>query len=604
MRHTFAERVATHEDKDDLMRSWIPLETPARTRAVAAGVAGLALVALGSVLGAGSWYADDLDFLVHGSRGFGAGELMAPVNDHVAPGLRLTYALLASDGLPSYRVTVVVRLLAWLVVMALTAGLVLRVTRRAWTVPLAVALVGFSTLAMPSTASLSSAVNNLPAHVFTLVALHATLDWFEGRAWHRLAVVALGVLAAMAYWELSALVVLTAAGVVAHEHGIAALVRRRGLAWCATVATTGAAFAAFYLLATSSEGGRWPGVAPMATLIGKAAGRVVLPAFTGGPWTWSAVPPSWFGLASPGVVVQVVGALMAAALLAATLRWRPRAGWLWLTLALQVLVTVVLVAIGRYAGFGDVLTRHHHYWSALTVPFVLVVVGGVVALADSGARWARPAVVLLAAAWVAGTTASWVTFAVPWSRNPSGTYLANLRTEAGAVPDVNLWDTRPPLEVMPYVSNNASVVELARLTGLDPQSMAGTSEPFLVDDAGHLRTAELNDWGHVPLPANCRRTVNGARETRLPITEDVPSGDWFVRVGYLARADAEVEVRLAGAGGSVGTGGRRVWPGGLGRQNLRADATVEPHTVVIRTFSKDAGVCLGDITVGQPRATP
>ena len=44
-------------------------------------------------------------------------------------------------------------------------------------------------LSMPSFMSLSSGVNNLSAHVFGLLLLHATIDWYDG---HRRRAVAYG----------------------------------------------------------------------------------------------------------------------------------------------------------------------------------------------------------------------------------------------------------------------------------------------------------------------------------------------------------------------------------------------------------------------------
>lgn len=279
--------------------------------------------------------------------------------------------------------------------------------------------------------------------------------------------------------------------------------------------------------------------------------------------------------------------------------------WLWAALLLHTVTAVAVLAYGRFAGFGDVLTRHHHYWAALAVPFTLVVVVSVAAAwpADHP-RWARRVVAGAATVWVIGTVVSWSAFAVPWSRNPSGTYLATLRRETAA-PGVNLWDTRPPLEVMPYISDNRSVVALARLMGNDPVAMAGASEPVLADDDGVLHLAGLRSWGSVSVPTDCGLTVRGEVTRRLPVTGSPPDGEWFIRIGYLSGSDATVDVQVDGIGAdgrpaTIGTGGPRQWEGGLGRVNLRVDTVSTPRSLTLTSTSPNAEICVGDVTVGQP----
>ncbi|WP_068398091.1 hypothetical protein [Kribbia dieselivorans] len=585
------------------MKTWMGADTPmSAVITVTAAVA----VALLAVLGVGSWYADDLDFLIHGTEGFSARALLTPVNDHVAPGLRFAYAVLAMGGLPSYGVTIVGRLIMWAMAVVLMAGLARRIVDRPWAGPVAAVLYGFSVLALPSTASLSSAVNNLPSHVLILVALHATLDWFAGRRWWRLIVVAVALVVAMAFWELSALMVLTAAGLVMYRYGPAALFRtRRGWVYIGVVAVAGLSFTALYLSATATTGGDWPGLSDLAGVVAHTFARIVLPAFVGGPWRWIAPPPQWLGLANPPWWVTLLGGAFAAVLCLAALRRRPSVAWLWAALLLHTVMASVVLAFGRFAGFGDLMTRHHHYWSALAVPFTLVVVASVAAAwpADHP-RWARRLVAGAAVVWTIGTVVSWATFAVPWSHNPSGTYLATLRLETAA-PGVNLWDTRPPLDVMPYISDHRSVVSLARLMGNDPASMVGTSDPVLADDAGKLQLAGLRAWGTVKVPPDCEVNLRGETSQRLRIAGSPPDGEWFIRIGYLATSDSTVDVHVDGAGpdgrpATIGTGGPRQWDGGVGRVNLRVDTVSTPRTISITSSTPNAQICIGDITVGQP----
>lgn len=111
------------------MKAWIGGDTPLRA-VVTVTVTGAVTVALLAVLGVGSWYADDLDFLVHGTEGFSVQALLTPVNDHVAPGLRFAYAVMALGGLPPHGLTIVGRVLLWAIAVLLTAGLARRIVDR------------------------------------------------------------------------------------------------------------------------------------------------------------------------------------------------------------------------------------------------------------------------------------------------------------------------------------------------------------------------------------------------------------------------------------------------------------------------------------------
>ena len=165
---------------------------------------------LGLLARRGSWLSDDLDFLVQGGRGFAPAELLTPVNDHIAPGLRLVYASFAEVAPLNHGFTIGWRVLMQALAITLMGLLLQRILGSNWWVVIGTIFYAITPLSMPSFMSLSSGVNNLSAHVFGLLLLHATIDWHDGRRRRAVAYGPLSLLISVACWEKSALILVTA----------------------------------------------------------------------------------------------------------------------------------------------------------------------------------------------------------------------------------------------------------------------------------------------------------------------------------------------------------------------------------------------------------
>jgi hypothetical protein len=179
-------------------------------RTVVLAVAIVQSIILGLLARRGSWLSDDIDFLLQGDRGFAPGELLTPVNDHIAPGLRFVYATFAAVAPLNWDVTIAWRVLMQAIAIALMGLLLIRLLGPSRWVLTGTLLYALTPLSMPSFMSLSSAVNNLPAHVFGLLLLHATLDWYAGHRRRAIAYGPLSLLFSLACWEKSGLIVFTA----------------------------------------------------------------------------------------------------------------------------------------------------------------------------------------------------------------------------------------------------------------------------------------------------------------------------------------------------------------------------------------------------------
>lgn len=583
------------------MQRWFP--RPADERKVLLALCLLPAGVLAALAARGGWYADDLDFLVHGRRGFSPDLLLTPVNDHVAPGLRLTYAIFATVDGPSWGLTVVTRAALWYLAVVLFVALVTRLTEVRWAPAVAAVLYGFSSVSMPSFMSLSSAVNTIPAQVLGLVLVHASLDAFTTSSRRPLVVVAAALAASMMFWEKSGLVVLTAAAVVVVA-GVPAG-RRAWARWAGAVVAGVAVFAAIYL-PSGGAGGQAVSPALVARLTAEGTGASLLPALVGGPWRWSPAVPPYFGLSDPTAAVVIAGVALFLTAVVLSWRYRPRVLALWGATLLFAIVGTPVVALGRYSTFGDVLTRHQHYWADAAIPMSLALVCTLAAIPWRGGR--RVVVGVWGATWVAGTVVSFVGFAGPWGQNTSRDYLERLTTDIDAAGSVNLWDTRPALEVMPYISENRRVSGLVGLTGANgATTLASGPQPQVVDDTGSVRPAVLRSWAAVQAEPgmSCTALVQGATEVTMRLDSTLPRGDWAVQLPYLARPEATVRVFAETAGGErVPLLGDGSWESGLSSGYAMVEQPTTMRALVLVSQDADANICLGDVQAGVIEVAP
>ena len=563
--------------------------------AVAVGAAAV----LGPLAARGSWYTDDLDFLVDGARGFSPEALLAPVNDHVVPGLRLVYAVFAAVAPLNYAFTVGVRVVLWAVACVLMGALAYRLLGRTGPAVLATVLYAFSPVVMPSFMSLSSATNNLPAHVLGLVFLHLSLDWAaEGRVRYLVGAAA-ALFASLLFWEKSGLVALTGLAVVMVAHtrlGRARVV----MAWCVAVLVPGAAFGALFLARHQEGTANLPDPQTLLSLFGQALERAVLPAVAGGPWSWSASSPPFFGFASPPAWVGWAGAVVLVVAIGATAVLGRRYLWFWLAVLLYAVGTTLVVSLGRFSTFGNAFTAHYHYWSDLAIPLSLALAASAACLPVRNRRALLVIAVPVAAAWACIQLVSIAGFSDLWSRNPAGAYVSSLSADLHERQGTNLWDVTMPGDVVPLINAHRTVAGLLPLLRESRTTVQDSSTtPYGVDEHGRVRPATLKAWGSGVVPPDCGMRIHGRQSVRVPLSADVPEGQWFARISYLANVDTRVRVVLDGDKGAVPLeGGPAVWPAGLANAYLRAASSSSARAVTISGLDDDATVCVGSVDVG------
>lgn len=566
-------------------------------------------VVLGLLARRGSWQSDDIDFLVQGGQGFAPNELLTPVNDHIAPGLRFVYAVFAHVAPLNYDVTVAWRVLMQAIAIALFGFLLLRLLGPRWLAVTGTALYALTPVTMPSFMSLSSAVNNLPAHVFGILTLHAGVDWYAGRRRRAVAYGPLSLLISLACWEKSIVILFTVLA-------LALYLRNTSLRqWVRQSWPLGAAFAvplvAFGILYAShgkpSEG-NWPGFGQLLKLAWRAF-AVPVGALAGGPWQWSqvAVP---YGLArAPGITV-VIGSVVLVVLLFLAWRSDRRALLLWGSVVLYVLTTWLLLSYGRFEVFGAVFVLHYHYWSDMAIPLILAVVLSARSV-RLGARLPRLVPAAVACCLIAWTGAVVVTdagFAQLWARNPARAYFDNLTADLEkAGPSVNLWDISMPSTVSTILSEDRRLSPVLRTAGI-PFRLQGPGDPYTVSATGHLERATFFTWLKTNTPGNCVRTLQGTTPVTQPlqllVTHDPTR--WFAKLSYISQQEVRVLAELIDADGRVVAMPLPAdpWPStNLANMYFGRSEPIRPVAVRLRTLDPAATVCLGDFELGLPEGT-
>ena len=601
-------------------------------RVAAAIVAGQALV-YGSLAWRGYFYVDDLDNMAAAARtGLSWDYLTLPLNDHLTPGLRLGYWLLAHLAPYQHGASVLARVAVQAVATVLFYRLLLRLFGPRPAVLTALAGYAFCPLMLPSFLSLSSAVNLLPAHVGLILLLDSHVRYAATGRLRYAVIGALALLGGVLFWEKAALGVvlpplLTAFVLVqgGWRARVGAVLRQwRGLGLYVLPVVL---FVGYYVGAGYPTSGRSTSVGTVLELAGTSWLRAVGAAAAGGPWSWHWTESVYFGIGDPPLAAVLLGQLVLLGLAVLGVRSRGPVSLLcWTMPVLYLLGGSAILAVGRYPYFGDLVATNFHYLSDLTVPLVLAAAAAVLPVDQAGlARRAsaslpdllRPdgparavpigrarvagAVVLVAAVSLAVTAAS---FQRRWTANPTRDYLGTLVAELRAHPGTNLYDTPLSSRVLPVTSANRRPSQV--LAPLDvPVTYDDPTVPLkTIDERGRVVDAVF-----VPAAASredlrvfCSHLVRGDTPMTVRLAGTVPAGDHVVQVDYLMERGAAVRFR-------VGDGSRLADPVGGGTRQLRAGL----HRVILHVSGAavdrievygadpDLNLCVAHIDVGSPQ---
>lgn len=571
-------------------------------RGVVVAIAVVQAAVLGLLARRGSWLSDDLEFLVQGSRGFAPAELLTPVNDHIAPGLRFVYAIFAEVAPLNHDFTVAWRVLMQAAAIFLMGRLLLRVLGPTWWVIGGTLFYALSPLSMPSFMSLSSGVNNLSAHVFGLLLLHATIDWYDGHRRRALAYGPLSLLISLACWEKSALILFTVVALALYlrDEPIRGWLRRTW-PYAAALTVSIVAFGTLYLTHGNPSTGDLPRPGQLLDTLGDGF-AVPLGALVGGPWQWDTFT-IMSTAAAPSAAV-VLGAVVAASLLLTAWRRDRRALLLWGSVGVYVVVTVVLVSYGRFALFGGLFTAHYHYWSDLSIPVTLAVV-----LTAKSLRLPRFVPALALCGLLAGVVTSDVGFARTWAKNPAKAYFATVTAELErAGPNVNLWDTAMPQPIVNALMSDVRLSPVLRMAGIPFRLQAPGSEPLRVDETGKLQPSQLAVWsrGEPASTSNsfCNLLLRGTEPLTVPLKStqsELATAAWFVKTAYFANRENQVSIELVDADGNVAAMPAAKWPAGVGSMYFGPSRRITATEVRLRSSDPATNLCVTNLEIGLPR---
>jgi hypothetical protein len=336
--------------------------------------------------------------------------------------------------------------------------------------------------------------------------------------------------------------------------------------------------------------------------------RVVSPSLFGGPWSWFKDPNVSLGYAAAGSAVAVLVQLGFAVLVVLGVRltgWKSLAAWS--IPAVPLVLGTTLVALGRFAFFGQLIASTLRYGADLAAPLFLGLALAITptsaamirrrieaAGADQpveedrhpveqpvdppavdqpavdqpvrgsrlggrlGGSWlgtggrGRRAVVLAtgvaAVLWLAGSLLSVADFDRHWGANPAHRYVTALRANiAGAGPGLNLYDSTVSQAVLPiFFGPRWHMSDFLPLTGHVPTLDAPATEPLLADDKGALRPAVLVPAAVLQPPPGglCAYLVQGAGSWRIPFDTPAPEGDGFLRIDYLQPRPSTAEIAV------------------------------------------------------------
>ncbi|KUI33233.1 hypothetical protein AU196_12430 [Mycobacterium sp. IS-1742] len=449
-------------------------------------------------------------------------------------------------------------------------------------VPLTFAL--FTPLAVPGFAWWAAGLNSLPMlAALTWVCADAVLLVRTGR--RRYAVTALAVyVGGLLFFEKAAVIPFVAFAVVAllgHVTGSSTVVAvwQRGIRlWVGALAVT-AAWVGVYLLVVDQK--RWSFDLGMTwDLLSRSVTHGIVPGLVGGPWDWQRWAPAspW---ATPPVAVMVLGWVALAAGVAVSVARKRRIGPVWAVAvgyAVACQVPIYLMRSSRFTALE--LAQTLRYLPDLVVVLALLMAVAFCAPNREGMQWLDPsrrrsvAVAGLAAAFVASSLYSTVTFHRIWRDSPVPAYVANARAGLAEVDEPMLDQEVDPLILQRVAGPENLLSHMFALVDDRPDIGSSTTELRIVDRSGQVVDA-LVTWVRAIVPGpepDCGYLVQPDFPVRMPLDGPLLPADWTAEINYLANSDGSllmalsegpqvkvpvrpglnrVFVRLPGAGGAI-----------------------------------------------------
>jgi hypothetical protein len=581
----------------------------------------------------GWFYQDDFTLLsqaVH--HGLTVDYLKQPFNGHLTPGVRLAFWILARTSKLHYAPTIVLRVVLQAIATVLLFALIQQLSRSRTTALVVTAVYAASPLLVPGTLWLASSMNLLPAQVCVLVTYLAHLRHVETgkQRWSLVAGVAL--LIGTGFWEKTAvtaivLVVLSVGWLTTGSLRHRTAEQFRDLpGWVLTLGPLALFTAYFFDNDYGSSASGLP-VHVALHLIWLQWSHSLWAAVIGAPWQWLSDGVTYTGVADPRVVAIALGQVAFVALLVVGW-WRNR--WLgvlaWTLPLVAVAAGEVLIGIGRYAAFGDLVGLQFSYAYDLAIPVAIAVALALRRREQSPTAAAEPVAMTrttgMTHRWrtgligVAGVTAvvvligsaavSAVTWTNRWHHSPAKAYLDSILTGLHQIgPTANLYDTDISPRIVPIISRDRRLSDLLAVTDARVSFDQGPGQPQLVTDSGRIVPASFSAVARQVSAPNsfCPTLVKGSTSIAVPLAPVPPRGAYFLRIEYFQQRPALVRVVVRDvAGNPIGLrSGRPMvdFDQQLGVVVL-ALRTAAPQLVTFTSTTGGASVCMSKVALGVP----
>jgi hypothetical protein len=552
--------------------------------------------------------------------------LFEAYNSHLMPGAMIWVWLTTRAAPLNFAVVMSTSLLLQLAVDLAVLFVLRRLFGPRKAILLPYALFLFTTISLPAMLWWAAALNQLPQQLFTALAVIAHLGYVRDRRVRSLVLALLSLIAGLAFSEKTVFAIpllfaltwmfCTPGSLVS---AFFAALRRYWVAWAA-YAVVLVPYLIYYVTQVSTPAHSGATTRQAVDLLDVMLRRGILPGLLGGPWQWE--PTGWVdSFAAPPAGLQLLAAVVVAAIVIGTSRRRVNAYRAWLMAGLYLLMLYVTLLLTRVQVTSIALGAEYRYFTdfafvaALALGLATIrtrpelvagsnepVLGRVRPLTTSGPVLDAEAVPVAAAMAVgliaASATYSAYTFGERWTANPGKPYFANARTAIGQLgPDAVVYDGSVPSEVVWRLLWPANVPSrLLRPIGLRATPMGegvGTRRLLEFSQQGTLQDSRVN--GPVSRPgtsAGCGYSV-GTEPVRIPLTGDAFYWNWVVQFDLVARTPTTLTVQAGRTTAEV--------PLAAGQRSVYVGVVGEVDAVTVSRQSDGPDVCVRSLTVGLPQ---
>ncbi|GAB3736550.1 hypothetical protein GCM10027598_63620 [Amycolatopsis oliviviridis] len=570
--------------------------SPVTIAAIVAGVIPFALHVWAALRG--SLAQDDFVITYHAAKSgpFDFGYYFQDYHGHLAPGGFLLADLLTAWAPLNFAVLMAPVLIMQAASSVLLWAVLVRCFGRRWGILVPFTMFTTSTLLLVPTLWWAYALQLAPVLLAATAALHAHVRYLaDGGRW-AIATVAWTVFG-LAFYEKAVFIPVLVAGITV----LLGVSLRRHLVLMGVLTVVLAGYAAVFLALTTSQVGQGGGpvnLGTIADMTGRMLGDTLVPGLAGGPW--SGPGPGATFAASP-VVVRILLLLVAVAVLVAGIRvGGPRARKAWVLAALVFAADVGLSAATRLTEVGPGLGSDPRYVADLTLVVALCLAFAFLEpkpfdrpSGPSPSQAKRPIALALSLVLIVSSAVGFSRLAPGLRFEHSREFLANARASIERDPDLVLYDTSVPNDILHgWFGENARV---SRVVGLIPgfRFDQPTGRMSLLDDSGTARTITGVESISRGLPgpvAGCGYAV-GEQLVRVPLDRPV-LGRHLLRIDYFTADGGE---------GVVDRDGTRVpvwFQPGLHTMYLPIEGLFDK--IGFRLSAKGAPVCLAKVDVGGP----